>query len=354
MRKQAFLLGASLGSLLALTSSACVGEVGGGDAGRSRKPKTTEEGQTGDCQKLDQSITIRGAADFDKLPTTCWDLFGKLRLEGAAVTSIAKLGKLSAVNELEIVDTGLATLDVAEPFEVWGAVTVTGNSQLRSLDKLRVQDADDLTTAFSIRNNAQLTSLGGLAYAKVIDGDLRITDNAKLSPIDFGELTAAGSVTISNTGATTLDLGSLQQVGRVEISNNVALASITGAAATTIKGDLVLRGNRALTSVGSWSTLARVEGALTVDDNDGLVDLGGLSGMQYVTGAVSVTNNALISSIDTVSHLRGIGLSVLVTGNANLSNCRAIEIDYCVPSGAVTFNNNKPNTGSSCPRFWCE
>lgn len=353
MRNQAFSLGAPL-ALLVLGGSACVGEVGGGDAARSRKPKTTEQSQTtGDCQKLDTPVTIRSAADLDKLPATCWDLYATLRVEGAAVTSIHKLGKLSAVNDLEIVDTGLTAIDVEAPFEVWGAITVSGNAQLRSLEGLRVQDADDLTTAYSIRGNAQLAALGGLAYAKTADGELRIADNPKLGAIDLGELTAAGAVTISGNGATALDLGSLQRVGRVEISSNAQLTSITGAAAATIKGDLVLRGNRALTAIGAWSA-ARVEGGLTIDDDDALVDLGGLATLQYVAGAVAVTSNALLSSVDPVAHLRGIGQSVVVTGNASLSNCRAMEIDYCVPSGAVTYSNNKSNTGGSCPRFWCQ
>lgn len=353
MRKQALF---SLSTVIALAGSACVGEVGGGEAGRSRKPGTTtaETPTSGDCKKIDGPLTIRTNADFDKLPTTCWDLYGKLRIEGAEIASVHRLGQLTAVNDLELVDTAVQLLDVEKPFDVWGSVTITGNSRLTSLDKLRVQDADDLTTAYTVRNNPLLANLGGLAYAKTVEGELRIADNAKLSAIAFDELTAAGSVAISGNGATSLDLGSLQQVGRVEISNNLALATITGAAAPTIKGDLVLRGNRALTSLGAWSSVTRVEGALTIDDNDGLANLNSLAGMQYVTGAVSITNNALIASVDPVSHLKGIGLSVLVTGNASLSNCRAIEIDYCVPSGAVTYYSNQPNTGGSCPRFWCE
>lgn len=346
----------SLATLLLLAASACVGEVGGGDAGRTRKPKTTDEQSTstGECERLEAPVTIRAAADFDKLPAGCWDLYATLRIEGAAITSVARLGKLAAVNDLELVDTGLTTLDVAEPFDVWGAVTVSGNGKLTSLDKLVVRDADDLTTAYTIRNNAALTSLAGLGYAKAVEGDLRIADNPRLAAVRFDELTAAGSVTISGTGATALDLGSLQQVGRLEISNNAQLTSIVGTAAASIRGDLVVRGNRALAQLGSWTGLVRVEGGLTIDDNDALADLAGLAGLQYVTSSVAITNNALLANIDAVSHLRGIGSSVLVTGNANLSNCRALEIDHCVSSGPVTFNNNKPNTGSNCPRCWCE
>jgi hypothetical protein len=339
----------SLTTLAAL--SGCVGDVGGGGASRTRQPDDTA---TGDCQKLETAVTIRAAADFDKLPTTCWDLYQTLRIEGAAVTSIARLGKLTGVNDLEIIDTGLTTLDVAAPFDVWGAITISGNTKLTSLDKIRLQDADDLDTSYTIRNNAALTSLAGVAYAKTIEGELRISDNARLASIAFGELTAAGSVTISGTGATALDLGSLQQVGRVEISNNAQLASITGAAAAAIKGDLVLRGNRALAQLGSWSAVTRVEGSLTIDDNDALASLGGLAGMQYVTSSVSITNNALLANIDAVSHLRGIGQTVLVTGNPSLSNCRALEIDRCVTSGTVSYYSNQLNTGGSCPPSWCE
>jgi hypothetical protein len=356
MRTQAHALTTvSLTTLLAVAGSACVGEVGGGDAGRGRKPNSTEQSQTsGDCQKLNTAITIRDNAGFDKLPTTCWDLFATLRLEGAAIASMHRLGQLKAVNDLEIVDTGLTAIDVEKPFDVWNSITISGNSQLRAIEKLQVQDADDLTSAYTIRNNAALTTLGPLGYAKTIDGELRIADNAKLAAVTFSELTSAGSVTVTNNGATSLDLGSLQQVARLEISNNAQLTSITGTAAASIKGDLVLRGNRALAQLGAWSALTRVEGSLTIDDNDALTDLGGLNGMQYVTGAVAVTNNALISTIDAVSHLKGIGLSVSVTGNANLSNCSAIEIDYCVPSGTVSYSSNKPNTGGNCPRFWCQ
>jgi hypothetical protein len=362
MRTQAHALTTlSLTTLLAVAGSACVGgEVGGGDAGRSRKPKTTdgEQQQTGDCVKVNKPITIRAAADYDQLSAGCWDLYGKLRIEGAAITSMHKLGKLTAVNDLEIVDTGLTTLDLEAPFEVWGSITISGNSKLTSIDKLRLQDADDLTTAYTIRNNAALTSLAGLGYAKSVEGELRISDNPKLSSIAFDELTTAGSVTISNNGATSLDLGSLQQVNRLEISNNPQLTTVTGIAGATVRGDLVLRGNRALAQVGSWGALSRVEGGLTIDDNDALTSLAGLSGLTYVTGAVAITNNGAITALNTVSHLQGIGLTVNVTGNTSLDGCLAWEIYYCVRNTGVSISNNKPNTGanqgSNCPRFWCE
>src|SRR5262249_26861295 len=154
-------------------------------------------------------------------------------------------------------------------------------------------------------------------------------------------------------------LGSLQTVGRLEISNNAQLATVTGVAAATIRGDLVLRGNPKLTQLGSWTSLSRVEGALTVDDNDGLTSLGGFSSLTAVTGALTITNNGAVTALDPLGHLQAIGSSISVTGNGALDGCRGWEIYYCVPHNQIsmTVNNNKPNTGggtngNNCPRFW--
>ena len=342
----------SLLTLLALATTGCVQDVGTGSKDGRKPNKGTEDKQDEDgCEQVNTPVTLRTASDLDKLPAGCWDLFAKLRIEGPAITSLAKLGELVAVNELEIVDTGLTTLDVGAAFDVYGAVLISGNTKLTSIERLQPLNADELTTSYTIRNNAALTSLGRLAYLSGVEGELRIADNAKLASISFDELTQAGSIAITNNGATSIDLGSLQQVGRLEISNNAALTTITGAAASTLQGDLIIRGNRALTSIGSWS-ISTLAGNLTLDDNDALRNLGGLSSLRTVTGSVAVTNHALLDNIDAVSRLQRIG-SALLTGNANLSNCRALEVDHCVQHGGVTFNNNKPNTGN-CTRCWCE
>jgi hypothetical protein len=350
-------------TLLALASLAvlagCTGVPDGAQRSSSRNTKTgaksdTSSGSTAaSCTEVDKPVTIRSTSDFDRLPTGCWDLYATLRIEGAAVTSVAKLGQLRSVNDLEVVDTGLQSFDWSRAVEVWGALVVTGNSKLTSLDKLAVYDAEDLETAFTIRNNAALASLGGASYVKSLDGELRITDNPKLGAVALDELVEARSVVVSSTGITRLSLGSLSSVGRVEISGNQQLTSLLGTAGTRLGGDLILRGNRALPGLGSWSP-ARIEGSLTIDDNDALTSLAGLSRLRSVTGAVAITGNAVVADIDAVSHLQSIGAAVEVTGNASLDNCRVLEIDHCVPSGVVTAYSNKPNTGGSCGRCWCE
>ena len=65
-----------------------------------------------------------------------------------------------------------------------------------------------------------------------------------------------------------LPLARLDTVNRIEISSNTALTSIAGLTATSINGDVLVRGNRALTSLGTMSSLTQITGNLTIDDND--------------------------------------------------------------------------------------
>jgi hypothetical protein len=229
-----------------LFTSACMGQVGDDPGGGSRPKK--DGGTPAGCEnptEITEPVTIRSDADFAKLPTDCWDLFEKLRLEGPGIVSLAKLGTLKGVNDLELVDTNLKTIDTKLPLAVYGAVTITGNKQLASLANMPVDNADNLTATYTIRGNPLLASLDGLKYIKTVEGELRISDNAALTDISLDELTSVtGALTIANTGATRIDLGSLQTVTRLEISGNTKLTTFDGLAASTIKGDFVLRGNQ--------------------------------------------------------------------------------------------------------------
>lgn len=338
-----------------LFASACMSQVGD-EGGGSRPKKTSEETPPG-CEtpkEVTASITIRSDADFAQVPTECWDLFGKLRIEGAGIGSLAKLGQLKGVNDLEIVDTNLKTIDTKLPLAVYGAITITGNKQLTSLANMPVDNADNLTTAYTVRNNPLLTSLDGLKYVKAVEGELRITDNAALTDIALDELTTvSGAITIANTGATRIDLGSLQTVARLEISGNPKLTAFDGLAASAIKGDFVLRGNPALANLGVMSSVTRVEGAMTIDGNNALKNLDAFSSLQYITSSLSVTNNAGLETLGKLNRLSGIGTTVTITGNAALPYCSGHEIDHCVTSGAVTVTNNKANTQSAQCTCWC-
>lgn len=342
-------------ALVSLLAS-CVGTVGEDPGGGTRKPKPTDETPPGceEPEELSTPITIRSDADFATLPEGCWDLFAKLRIEGPSITSLAKLGQLKGVNDLEIVDTGLKTIDTKLPLAVWGAVTITGNKQLTSLANMPVDNADNLTTSYTIRGNPLLASLDGVKYVKAVEGELRITDNPALADITLDELTTATAVTIANTGATRIDLGSLQTIGRLEIAGNTKLTTLDGIAASRIQGDFVLRGNTVLASLGSVASIQRVEGAVTITANNALKNLDAFSGLQFITSSLAIENNAVLETLGRLSRLTGIGTTVSITGNAALPYCAGHEIDHCVNSGTVTVANNKPNTQDAPCACWCQ
>ena len=328
-------------------ATACMGQVGGDTDGREPRPDAGPGCEN--PKEMKEAITIRNDMEFSQVPTGCWDLYAKLRIEGSGIGSLSKLGKLKGVNDLEIVDTNIKTIDTALPLVVYGQLTISGNKQLTSLANLQVENADNLTAAYTVKNNQVLASLDSLKYIKTVEGELKIADNPALTDITLDELTSvAGALTISNTGAAHVDLGSLQTTGRLEISNNAKLTKFDGLAATVIKGDFVLRANALLANLGVMSTVQRIEGSMTVDSNAALVNLDPISGLQYITGSLSITGNTSLTSVSRMSWLTGIGTTVTVTGNTKLPYCLAHEIDHCVNSGVVTISNNLPNSPTQC------
>ncbi len=347
-------------TLLALLSTslsltACVAPVGGDDSGRhpvdpdnksacANKPASA-------VKKVMEDITIRTAADWDELPTGCWDLRGKLTLEGDTVTSIAKLEKLVAVDELEIADTKLTAFDA--PIYVYESVSITGNAQLVNLDNLAIDQKIGIDV--EVDDNAALTGLGGLADLKKLSGDLTISRNAKLPTVALRNLTeVTGSTRIANnTALASIELGKLETLYRFEVLDNPALTSIGAFPAREISGDVTIRNNAKLTTLGTMSSLESINGSLTIDNNAALTTIGMFTtSMRYVTRLMTISNNPLLTNLGQLAHLQVIGGGT-VTSNKALPFCAAQEINHCVPQHgtvSITGNNNATMT-CTC---WCE
>jgi len=355
-----------LTGLLSLTATACLADVGGGDCiGERCKDDKTDAGTTTDpacadpakVTELTTPLVLRTAADFDGLPKGCWSLNSNLRVEGQAISSLAKLGDLIEVNDLELVDTALTSVDTRKQLKVWGSLLVSGNTKLAALNNLAVKKWEGATqggawsVTYTLRNNALLANLDGLKYIQKVDGDLRLTDNPKLGAIDLGELTTVGgALVVTSSGAPSLGFAQLTKVGRVEIGSNPALTTVRGFSATTIGGDFILRANPLLSQLGTMSSLTTISGALTIDDNDALVDLAGLTGtMQRVSGTVTISGNANLTGLGSLSHATAIGTSSIVD-NPRLGYCKAIEVDHCVPNSTVTISGNLTQNNCAC---WC-
>jgi hypothetical protein len=306
-----------------------------------------------DCEKLEAEVTIRTMADFDELPSGCWDLWGALKISGSEITSLAPLNKLVGVNELHLVGTKLTTLDAEMPLKVYGPITIANNSQLQNLANMSVEAADDLTITVTVDDNALLASIEGLADLTRIDGDLTITNNPKLAAVELGQLKQVTGVTRISNNATVKTIGfvKLTVATRIEVTNNPALTTFGGFAAQSIK-DMLIRGNKALTTLGTMTQLDRIEGGLTIDDNDALTSIGMFStAAQYLTGSLVVSNNANLSDLGRISHLLGIG-SANFNSNPKLSSCKTVEVQACVRTlGSFSAVANLPQ--SNCPANWC-
>jgi len=333
-------------------AAACVGEVGGSRKPGPRDPVTTTTDTV--CAKVEKDVIIRTAADMTALPKTgCYDLYGKLTLQGSAVTSLAGLNGLNSVNELDLDHTSLTAIDTQRPVGIYGKLTVTGNTKLTNLKQLSFETA---STGILIDGNTVLATLEpiGLDQPKLeeVDGDIAITGNPALISVPLGHVAkVTGSLTVSgDTQLKLIDLSSLATTGSVDIADNTQLMSLTGLPATTITGDLAIRNNAALATLGTMSALYRVTGNLTIDGNAALTNLSSFTTtLKFVDLALAITNNAKLTDLGALKHLSLVG-GITITGNQSLVTCRAIEIDRCVqhPTAAVISNNNTSNCNWQC------
>lgn len=331
--------------------AACVGETGG-----SRKPGagSSADKPTGECAQVTKDVTIRSAADMKQLPRSgCYDLRGKLVVQGQAITSLAELGEIHAVDDLDLDHTAIAAIDTKRTLGIYGKLTLTGNSKLANLRQLAFQAA---STGILIDGNPALATLDVLALddpkLTEVDGDVVITGNAALTALPLKNLSrVTGAVEISNNAVLrVVDLSNLGSVGSVELADNPQLGSLTGLGARTIAGDLAIRNNAALTSLGTMPALYRVTGNVTIDHNAALTRLTAFTtSLAFIDQSLTITGNAALTDLGSLKHLQLVG-AITISGNQNLLICRAIEIDACVPHpyAAVVANNKDVSCNWQC------
>lgn len=314
---------------LSSLAAACLGTTGD-----SRMPSTGSAGDTtdtGPCTQLQMDVTIRSTADMAALPRTgCYDIYGKLTVQGQAITSLAGLNELNSVNELDLDHTALTTIDTKRPLGIYGKLTLTGNAKLTNLAPLSFETA---STGILIDGNAALTSLDPLGLADPqldeVDGDIAITGNPALTAIPLGNLTKlTGALTVSgNSALTSLALGQLTGAGHIEVSDNAKL-----------------------TSLGAMSVLYRVSGSVTIDGNAALTDLAAFTtSLKFIDQTLTISNNPALTDLGALKHVSLIG-AISITSNTSLVVCRATEVDRCTqhPVASVITNNKTASCTTSC------
>jgi hypothetical protein len=348
-----------VGSLVVTTSltAGCLGEVGAPrkpGAGSGSGSSATGEPPTGACKKIEKAVTIRVPADMELLPRSgCYDIVGKLTIQSAQITSLAALKDLVSVSELELDHTGLTTLDLAKPVNLYGALTVTGNATLKDLKQLQFATPP---SGILIDDNAALTSLDPFVATAAplteVEGDVTITGNRALPMIAMPNLTkVTGLVSVSaNAAVGSVDLSKLATTRGIELAENPQLVTVTGLAATEITGDVAIRKNDKLTLIGTMGALVQVAGNVTIDSNAALVNLAMFTlSMKRIGQSLTINNNASLTDLGMLKHLDSIN-AITITNNPNLVECRALEIDRCVVHvvGSRLENNRDGDCNGSC------
>jgi hypothetical protein len=283
-------------------------------------------------QTVTQDLTLTDNEILDA-PTSCWVLNGKLTIRGTAVSSIAKLGPLTAVSELEIANSGLAKFDSPHAVEVRGPISIHDNAQLADIANISVTTG--VVPSLHVDYNAQLADLGELVSAiQAVSGDASFVSNAKLAKLDLHQVARfdAGVVIDGNTALASIDLSGLKVAPTLAIRNNPALTTIADLRSLTLLGALTISNNATLTALPMATFSGEIAGDVTISDNGALTDLGRLAYAMRIDGALTITNNAA------------------------LDYCVAKEVDCCVPTGPVNIQGNLPDNNchsycftNSCP-----
>ena len=279
----------------------------GPDAGTEQATCDQVETKTMDLAFAGSDMSYAG------LPTSCWKLQGKLTISGS-VSSLAKLGDLREVQDLEINGGALTTIDTTSALKVTRTINIHDTTKLADLGKLDIaQDQTCLSylASVSVVANSALTDLKNLQNVTCVAGAFTIQDNTKLTTVSMSKVQ-------SITHGTALDA--------IVIRHNAALTSINMNGLQYLHGSMTIDNNAALTTIGSMTTtFPAIEGALTITGNTALTDLG------------------------TLDHSPGVLSGITITGNTALPYCQARHVGCCVShSGTAQIGQGNTNCGSWC------
>lgn len=235
---------------------------------------------------LPEGIVLNSQAQVNSFPQNypgCTTIEGYLRISAGAVTNLAPLSQITAVN---------------------GYLHVGANPQLTNLAGL--QNITSVGGPLTITGNAQLNNLSGLAGITAVGGLMEVSGNNNLTSL-------AGLHSITSVG------------GYLEISDSPGLIDLQGLEGLgTIGDDLILNGNATLTSMQGLSP-SYVGGGFSLMNNPQLMDLSAASGLTSLGGVLSLIGNTAILSLDELSGITAVNGLVRVTGSSGLMSLNGLR-----------------------------
>ncbi len=192
-----------------------------------------------------------------------------------------------------------------------------------------------------IYNFIQKDNLCSNADGRIVDGDLRLLNQASIDR--FNSRGVTGDLTISsNTLLSSLSgLESLTDIGgNLSIIRNSSLMSLSGLdSLTDIGGILLITSNRSLSSLNGLDSLNQIGENLTIQNNDSLTSLSGLESLTDIGGNLSITSNRSLMSLSGLESLTNIGRFLRIQLNTSLSSLSGLESLTDI-GGYLDINNN--------------
>ena len=283
---------------------------------------------------LPDGIIFTSQAQVNGFPQAhpgCTTIEGYLRIGAGAVTDLAPLAQITAVNGYLQIGanpqlTNLSGLDNIT--SVGGSLGITGNAQLTDISAL-----SGITTVgglMEVSANNNLTSLIGLQGINTVGSYLEISDSPGLSSLQGLE----GTQTIG---------------GDILINGNPALASMQGLSPSSVGGGLSLMNNPQLMDLSAASGLTSLGGALSLIGNTSILSLEELSGITAVDGLVRVTGSSGLMSLDGLRNIDASTiLDLIIVNNPGLFQCAVESLcDYlAIPASMANITGNATGCAS--------
>ena len=304
-----------------------------------------------DFLQVDQKVVFAtktaGESTFEIFARQPWQL-NKPNTGAEWITNIAADGGDSDASSITGENyASIAITTTANPSDAGRSTTLT----LRAIDQtgnaltdpapvtiLFTQLGTTRTGSIKLSFQTEVNAIILPTNATAIQGDLIITTNSSGGSSNIMDLRRLSGITHVTGNVVVRDnsrlvslglLGNLQSIGgRFEVSSNRSLTSLGDfTALQAIGGRFEVRDNNAIDSLGDFSALQSIGGRFEVSSNRSLTSLGDFTALQAIGGSFSVAGSDDLTSLGDFTTLQSIGGDFEMRGltSTSLGNFTALQ-----------------------------
>ena len=191
-----------------------------------------------------------------------------------------------------------------------------------------------------------LTTVGGGLYLR-FSGAVDRPDTARLTGFKANSVTSLETLVIEQERFSDFSMSALTTIRGDLVIKDSSLQSLSGLAALTAAGSLLIESNDVLLDLDALNGLTVVDSDLTVTSNVSLPDLNGLSGLVSVGGSLTVKSNAALRHCGGIYQVLNSGASASQVGgdilvSDNDAGCNSVQqlLDSGIDTDADGINDN--------------